>query len=84
MSYWATRSSCNSRSAFRCCIVPSGEAYWELFSTSYGPTKVLADSLGDRREELHREWVDFFETEYSANGQIEHTREYLLIVGERR
>jgi hypothetical protein len=45
---------------------------------------VLADSLGDRREELHQAWVDFFETEYSANGQIEHTREYLLIVGQRR
>jgi SAM-dependent methyltransferase len=29
--------------------VPSGEAYWELFSTSYGPTKMLADSLGERR-----------------------------------
>ncbi len=64
--------------------MPSGEAYWELFSTSYGPTKVLADSLGDRREELHQAWVEFFETEYSANGQIEHTREYLLVLGERR
>jgi SAM-dependent methyltransferase len=64
--------------------VPSGEDYWELFSTSYGPTKVLADSLGDRREELHRAWVEFFETEYRANGEIAHTREYLLVVGERR
>jgi SAM-dependent methyltransferase len=64
--------------------VPSGEAYWELFSTSYGPTKVLADSLGDRREELHRAWVEFFESNYRSNGEIAHTREYLLIVGERR
>jgi SAM-dependent methyltransferase len=64
--------------------VPSGEAYWELFSTSYGPTKTLADSLGDRREELHRDWVDFFESNYRVNGEIAHTREYLLIVGERR
>lgn len=64
--------------------LPSGEAYWELFSTSYGPTKVLADSLGDRREELHRTWVEFFESNYRANGEIAHTREYLLIVGERR
>ena len=65
--------------------LPSGEAYWELFSTSYGPTKVLADSLGARREEeLHRAWVDFFETEYRVNGEIQHTREYLLVVGERR
>ena len=64
--------------------MPSGEAYWELFSTSYGPTKVLADSLGERREELHRAWVDFFETEYRRNGHIEHTREYLLVLGTRR
>jgi SAM-dependent methyltransferase len=64
--------------------VPSGEAYWELFSNSYGPTKVLADSLGDRREELHRDWVEFFETNYRTNGEIAHTREYLLVVGERR
>jgi ubiquinone/menaquinone biosynthesis C-methylase UbiE len=40
-------------------IMPSGEAYWELFSSSYGPTKTLADSLGERREELHRDWVEF-------------------------
>jgi SAM-dependent methyltransferase len=64
--------------------VPSGEAYWELFSTSYGPTKTLADSLGDRRPELQRDWVDFFETNYRVNGEIAHTREYLLVVGERR
>jgi ubiquinone/menaquinone biosynthesis C-methylase UbiE len=64
--------------------VPSGEAYWELFSTSYGPTKALADSLGERRVELHRAWVEFFESEYRVNGEIAHTREYLLVVGARR
>jgi 2-polyprenyl-3-methyl-5-hydroxy-6-metoxy-1,4-benzoquinol methylase len=64
--------------------MPSAEAYWELFSTSYGPTKTLADSLGDRREELHRDWVDFFESNYRSNGEIAHTREYLFIVGARR
>ena len=64
--------------------LPSGEAYWELFSTSYGPTKTLADSLGERREELHDAWVHFFETEYRVNGEIAYTREYLLVVGERR
>ena len=63
--------------------VPSGEAYWELFSTNYGPTKTLADSLGDRREELHRAWVEFFESNYRADGEIAHTREYLLVVGGR-
>src|ERR687892_2754511 len=64
--------------------VPSGEAYWELFSTSYGPTKSLADSLGDRREDLHRDWVEFFETNYRADGEIAHAREYLLVLGRRR
>jgi SAM-dependent methyltransferase len=64
--------------------LPSGEAFWELFSTSYGPTRTLAESLGDRREELHEAWVDFFESNYRSNGEIAHTREYLLIVGERR
>ena len=64
--------------------VPSGEDYWELYSTSYGPAKTLADSLGRRREELRRAWVEFFESNYRANGEIAHTREYLLVVGERR
>jgi hypothetical protein len=63
--------------------LPSGEAYWELFSTSYGPTKTLADSLGDRRENLHRDWVEFFETTYRLDGEIAHTREYLLVLGRR-
>ena len=64
--------------------VPSGEDYWELFSTSYGPTRTLAESLGDRRVDLHAAWVDFFESHYRVNGEIAHTREYLLIVGRRR
>jgi len=63
---------------------PSGEAYWELFSTSYGPTKTLAESLGERREDLHRDWVGFFESNYRANGEISHPREYLLVLGRRR
>jgi SAM-dependent methyltransferase len=64
--------------------VPSGEDYWEVFSTSYGPTKTLADSLGDRREQFHQAWVDFFEQNYRENGGIAHTREYLLVLGTRR
>jgi ABC-type uncharacterized transport system YnjBCD ATPase subunit len=64
--------------------LPSGEAYWELFSTSYGPTKSLAESLGDRREDLRRDWVEFFETNYPEDGGIAHVREYLLVLGTRR
>jgi ubiquinone/menaquinone biosynthesis C-methylase UbiE len=64
--------------------MPSGEAYWDLFSTSYGPTKVLADSLGERRDEFQRTWVEFFESNYAEDGEIVHTREYLLVLGRRR
>lgn len=64
--------------------VPTGEAYWDLFSTSYGPTKTLADSLGERREDLHRDWVEFFEATYREDGEIVHPREYLLVLGTRR
>ncbi len=61
-----------------------GEEYWQLFSTSYGPTKTLAESLpAERREELHRAWVDFFEKEYRDRDHIAHVREYLLILGTR-
>lgn len=62
----------------------SGEEYWNLFSTSYGPTKTLVESLGDRREELHRLWVDFFDENHRANGGIVHRREYRLVLGTRR
>jgi hypothetical protein len=37
-----------------------------------------------RREELHGAWVNFFENEYGAEGEIVHTREYLLVLGTRR
>jgi SAM-dependent methyltransferase len=64
---------------------PTAEDYWELFSTSYGPTKTLAESLeGDRREEFHRAWVDFFDTNYRSNGEIDHDREWLFVYGTRR
>ena len=62
----------------------SGEAYWDLFATSYGPTKTLVEALDDRSEELHRAWVDFMEANNRTNGGILHQREYLLVLGRRR
>jgi SAM-dependent methyltransferase len=62
----------------------SGEEYWKLFADNYGPTKTLAENLGDRREALHTSWVDFFESNHRVNGHIAHSREYLLVLGERR
>jgi hypothetical protein len=62
-----------------------GEEYWQLFSTSYGPTKTLVESLDeDRREELHRTWVAFFEDNYRLDGTVDHDREWLLVLGTRR
>ncbi|HVF71592.1 MAG TPA: class I SAM-dependent methyltransferase [Chthoniobacterales bacterium] len=63
----------------------SGEEYWEIFSADYGPTKTLADSLGPRREEFHRTWVDFFEQNYKTeDGGIAHDREWLLVLGTKK
>ena len=64
--------------------VESGEEYWELFSTSYGPTKTAAEALDpDRREEFHQTWVEFFEG-HREGDEVVHHREYLLTLGRRR
>jgi SAM-dependent methyltransferase len=65
--------------------VPSGEEYWAFYSANYGPTRTLAESLDDdRRAEFQEAWVDFFESNYSSNGGIDHDREWLLVLGTRR
>jgi SAM-dependent methyltransferase len=65
--------------------LPNGEAYWQLFSSSYGPTRTLSEGLDDeRREELHRSWVDWADTELAHEGEIEHRREWILVLGTRR
>ena len=62
----------------------SGEEAWEIFSTSYGTTKTLAESLDDeRREELHRSWVELFERSREGD-RIAHHRRYLRVLGTRR
>lgn len=64
--------------------IESGEAYWELFSSSYGPTKTAAEALDpDRREEFHRTWVEFFEQRREGD-EVVHHREWLLTLGTRR
>ena len=64
--------------------VASGEAYWELFSSSYGPTKTAVEALDEeRREEFHRTWVDFFQP-FVEGDYVVHPREYLLTLGTRR
>jgi ubiquinone/menaquinone biosynthesis C-methylase UbiE len=61
-----------------------GEEYWELFSSSYGPTKSAYEALDDeRKDEFHRAWVDFFE-ERREGDEVVHHREWLLTFGTRR
>ena len=61
-----------------------GEEYWELFSSSYGPTKSAYEALDPgRQDEFHRAWVDFFE-ERRIGDEVVHHREWLLTLGTRR
>lgn len=63
---------------------PSAEAAWETFSTSYGPTKMLADSLdAARRDALRADFVAFHAGFPTALG-ICVPREYWLTVGVRK
>lgn len=63
---------------------PSGEAAWNTFSTSYGPTKSLAAGLDEsRRAELRRDFIAFHDGFRTELG-ICVPREYLLTVGIRR
>jgi hypothetical protein len=55
-----------------------------MFSTAYGPTKTLVESLDEeRRARLHSDWVELFETS-RVGDRIRQSRTYLLITGRRR
>jgi len=62
----------------------SGEEAWELFSTSFGPTKVLADTLPpDRLAEYHRGFVEFWEG-FRDGDVVRQPRLHLVTLGRRR
>jgi ubiquinone/menaquinone biosynthesis C-methylase UbiE len=62
----------------------SGEEVWELFSTVYGPTRTLAETLEpERRKELRGAFVAFYES-YRTNGGVHQPRPYLIVLGTRR
>ena len=65
-------------------VAPSAEDVSQLFSTSYGPTKTLADSLDeDRREGLHSDFVAMH-APYEDGEGLRMPRSYLLTPGTRR
>ena len=63
----------------------SAEEVWELFSTSYGPTKALANSLEpDKLEALKGDWVAHFQQFRQDDGTVSQPRPYVLVAGKRR
>jgi SAM-dependent methyltransferase len=61
----------------------SGEAMWQLMSTSSGPFKARKASLEpERLEQFHREFVDFLEV-HRVDGAISLSAQYLVIAGTR-
>jgi SAM-dependent methyltransferase len=68
------------------CPQPAGssEEVWELFATSYGPTRTLVEGLDpDRREALHSDWLAYFD-QFAVDGGVSQPRPYLLVLGIRR
>jgi hypothetical protein len=62
----------------------SAEEVWDLFMSSYGPTKSLAGSLDDeRRDGLRRDWVAYFDQYRNGSGVVQ-PRPYVLVLGSRR
>ena len=63
---------------------PTAEAAWQVFSTSYGPTKMLADTLDPaKREALRADFIAFHAGFPTALG-ICVPREYWLTIGVRK
>ena len=64
-------------------VIDSGEAFWDLMSRAFGPTKVLAESMDvEARAEFREAFIEF--TERERDGEvIRQSRPYLLIKGRR-
>jgi SAM-dependent methyltransferase len=64
--------------------LPSGKAIWELFVTSYGPTKMLAANCDlPRRKELERDFIAYHEAHRNDLG-VAMPRDYLVTIGTRK
>jgi SAM-dependent methyltransferase len=63
---------------------PSADAAWETFSTSYGPTKSLAESLDPARRQAFRADFIAFHAGFPTALGICVPREYWLTVGIRK
>lgn len=64
--------------------MPSGESVWQVFSSGYGPTKMLYQNAGERKEDLHRDFVAFHDAFGHADFGVAMPRDYLVTIGTRR
>jgi SAM-dependent methyltransferase len=63
----------------------SPQALWDLFSTSAGPIKAVAESLdADGLRELKDAWMEYFGRYTTRDGSVAAPREYLIILGTRK
>ena len=63
----------------------SPEALWDLFSTSAGPIKAMAESLdADGLRELKDSWMEYFGRYTTPDGCVAAPRQYLIILGTRK
>jgi SAM-dependent methyltransferase len=63
---------------------PTAEAAWQTFSTGYGPTRILYESLDeDRRQALRADFVAFH-AGFTNDLGICVPREYVVTIGTRR
>jgi SAM-dependent methyltransferase len=63
----------------------SGEDAWGQFVASNGRAKLGVAAMPEAaREQLHTDWVRFFDAHAQRDGGISVARPYLLIVGHRR
>ena len=63
---------------------PTAEAAWDTFSTGYGPTRTLANSLDAVRREAFRDDFIAFHEGYATELGVTVPRSYLVTVGIRR
>lgn len=61
----------------------SGEEMWEIFSTSFGPVKTLADRLEPERRAAYRSDFVAFDNDFRDGGEVVARFPYLVTVGCR-
>ncbi len=65
-------------------VIESGEAYWDLFSRAFGPTRTIVDSLDDDGVAKFRDnFIQFVEADRDGD-VIRQSRTYLMITGTRK